>query len=175
MKKLFYLFLVLGLFACSSDSADDDENNNDEQNTSEFDYGILAYYGNDGISSGNYNFDIILLSDEIDLHCGDEEATGSGKALYFEIFTSNSSGLDEGTYNYSDNFGVLGTWDIGEYCTDCNPTEENANFYSLTSGTVTIAKSGSTYSISWDCTSSTGFGVSGSYTGSLEYCDVEPD
>jgi hypothetical protein len=28
MKKLLYLFLVLGLFACSSDSADDDENNN---------------------------------------------------------------------------------------------------------------------------------------------------
>jgi len=68
----------------------------------------------------------------------------------------------------------LGTWDEGQYCTDCTPSE-NANFYSLTSGTVTIAKNGSTYSISWDCTSSTGFGVSGSYTGSLEYCDLEPD
>ena len=27
MKKLLYLFLVLGLFACSSDSADDDSDN----------------------------------------------------------------------------------------------------------------------------------------------------
>ena len=27
MKKLFYLFLVLGLFACSSDSADEDDSN----------------------------------------------------------------------------------------------------------------------------------------------------
>jgi len=171
MKKLLYLFLVFGLFACSNESADD-ENNNDDQNTSGFDQGILAYYGNDEISSGNYNFDIFLFSDEIEMTCGDDEATGSGKVLYFEMFTSNSSGLDEGTYNYSNNFGVLGTWDIGEYCTNCNPDNTDAsNYYWLTSGTVTIAKDGSTYSISWDCATSSGFEINGSYTGPLEYCD----
>ena len=36
MKKLFYLFLVLGLFACSSESVDDNINSNNSNLESEF-------------------------------------------------------------------------------------------------------------------------------------------
>mgnify|MGYP001290992573 CR=1 FL=1 len=176
MKKLIYLFLVLGLFACSNESVDEGENNNnDDQNTSGYTWGIIE---DDGYvtNSGNYVLWLNLYSDGIEWDCPDGEGSGSGKIMYFEMFTSNSGIFDEGTYNYSSSFGEMGTWDLGEYTNNASAANpDDTNWVELTSGTVTIAKDGSTYSISWDCATSSGFGVSGSYTGSLEYCDTSGD
>ena len=53
MKKILYLFLVFGFFACSNESADDDTNNNDPIiGTWSFYYGEIT--GSDGIWSGEY-------------------------------------------------------------------------------------------------------------------------
>ena len=80
MKKLLYLFLVLGLFACSSDSADDDSNNS----------AILGTWRSVWTCE--------CISDDCELHVGndDDDAIGcdyGDDCNYWELtFNSNGSG-----------------------------------------------------------------------------------
>jgi len=114
----------------------------------QLDEGYMEDYG-EGYRDGSYNIDLTLISDD--------ETNG----IYFEMFTSTDGDLKTGTYNYdSDETEDPGTFDYG----DCwGPDEE----IEINGGTVRIQKSGNTYTITINVSSS-GNSISGYYKGPLD-------
>ena len=89
------------------------------------------------------------------------------------MFTANETSLDDGTYTYNMDT-ELGTWDYGDYILnlDVNDIDEDQdNWIMINSGTVSVDKTGSNYNISWDLIDGGGVTITGSFSGSLNYCD----
>ena len=126
MKKLLYLFLVFGLFACSNESADDDnpENNiseligiyevvwiEDEDNTIDFCPEVIEFKSDDTVEN---RFD-----DDGDDICGNEdirilrtyEITLEGSNVIRGDLGTGQGGVLSATLNGVD---MMGVWDIAE-------------------------------------------------------------
>jgi len=120
--------------------------------TFEVNRGTLKFYGDIYDETLN-NFDIELY----------KSGMSGEPCIYFEILTSANE-LAAGTYTYKSSLpyqsgtfisGTLGTGSTGA---------------DIGGGTLTIAKTGDTYTISYNCTTYGG-PVTGSYTGTLKYSD----
>ena len=133
MKKLLYLFLVFGLFACSNESADDDnpENNiseligiyevvwiEDEDNTIDFCPEVMEFKSDDTVEN---RFD-----DDGDDICGNEdirilrtyEITLEGSNVIRGDLGTGQGGVLSATLNGVD---MMGSWDF-----------ENGDVYAIT-------------------------------------------
>lgn len=151
--------------SCSSDD-DDKTTNYIEYNGEQDDLtkGTLEYYGM-GEGTG-YNFDITLLSPNISW----ETETGVGSGVYFELFSSSETELPSGTYTFSQTQNPL-TFDDGGFIFNFNIATEEGIDEDITDGTVKITNGGSTYTIEFNCTSTSGKTVKGHYSGALTYED----
>jgi hypothetical protein len=186
MKNLFKTFtgaVLLGVLLTSCNKDDDNENPTKnyfkvDDITYEISSGVLENYGIDyaGQYEG-YNLDLNLVSKGIQVSeddYGEMEVTGSGQIIYFEMFSSNGLSLDNGDYNFD---GIspfpVGTFDYGDYA--INWDENDEDWIEISSGKVTVNKTGNEYEITINCTDENGANITGYYKGLLEYYNYDTE
>lgn len=184
MKKLLLVF-VLTFIGCSGDN--DSENNNSNNPVFEnvltidgteypLESGSLLNYGG---QSGLFNLDLDLWSTGIQVSDCQSDCSGQGQDIYFEMWTSNPNYLDSGSYTVV-NDDTNEDYSIGDISysdfvidLDCSTIEnQEPNWLEISSGNVDVQRSGNTYTISWDLTGYQGEDITGTYSGTLLYCDV---
>lgn len=133
----------------------------------DLEWGSILNYGE--YESGIINLDLEIWSNGVIEPESGCEVSGEGQGLYFEMFTSNETSLDDGTYTFNMN-PALGTWDYGDYNLDLTNEAEDS-WIEINSGTVSIDKTGSNYNISWDLVDVDGVSIRGNFSGGLNYCD----
>lgn len=151
MKKVINLFAVFSLIAvlvaCSKDKdSTSSSTNNSTSNelkigadTYVLTSGMLEDYGTDSAYAGT-NFDIFLLSDGVSLDVNGD-LQGTGYLVYFESFTTTSTGIESGTYTYDSSSLTVNTFDEGQIV-----KVENGNAvdgYTVTSGSYVVDNKGS--------------------------------
>lgn len=172
MKKLFYVsiaVLVLGVLLTGCGKDEDPVKNSFTAAGTEYELssGVIVSW-EETSTKGVYSVDLVLLSKGIGIN-DMGMPTGKGNALYFQMLSSTLTDLPDGTYFYgkrSDNSPK--TYFQGDAMINYDSTTMGSQTdISITSGTVTIKKSGSEYEIYINCTGSNGKGVTGYYKGSL--------
>jgi len=174
--KILWIAPLLLMFNCGDDDDDSTPVNPLADNvlrvgnvSYDLEWGSILNYGE--YDSGIINLDLELWSTgviESESGCG---ASGDGQGIYFEMFTSNETSLDDGTYTYNMD-PELGTWDYGDYILNLSDINDNDDpWILLDSGSVTIDKTGSNYNISWNLVDGDGVSITGNFSGSLNYCD----
>lgn len=127
--------------------------------------GLTIEYG--GSETSGYNFDLLVFSSGLEPDLNTETFTGEGDFIYFELWSTSTTGLVAGTYTIS-------TENLPNTFTSNNininyvaSTKTSDAEYEASAGTVTIAVDGSTYSINFDLTVTGGKTLTGNYTGTL--------
>ncbi len=170
-KILCSVFLLYVLISCGKD---DDENSiestgyfNYKGTTYDVDRGELKYFGQEGDS---YHFSTMVCSSGTWVLGGSEDGyinDNEGDYIEFDFYCSNGE-LQNGTYSYGTSKDA-GTWNYAE-C-GVNEGKSSYSYRTLKSGSLTIRKSGNTYTYSIDCVDEDGDVVDGEYTGELNYFD----
>ncbi len=119
-----------------------------------------------GVNNGVHNFDIYIVSEDIKYVQSSEEFSGTGEVVYLELFTSSSSGLIVGEYNYSseNNAFSFGTAEVG---INADSQSSEGLWLSAVGGKVNIAKDGEKYTISFNLTTDDNKEIIGKYEGVL--------
>ncbi len=170
---LLSLFIFTG---CKKDKDGDSPNNYIKYDGEMYhiDKGILENYGQ--WDAGAYNLDLTLFSNEIKLIESQGEitgVTGTGNYIYFEMFTSSTTHLDNGTYQYNYTSEEAGTFDQGAIAINYNIEYETGEIMQeITDGTVKVSKNSDTYEITIDCTDEDGKSVTGYFKGTLTWYDA---
>ena len=129
--------------------------------------GIELQYG-DWSNPGEYNFDLMILGEGITYSASGDSLAGTGNYLYFEMFTSDSTTLASGTYNFNANSTAAGIFDIGEGFQNYNmSTGTSDDYLEATTGTVTIDRDGDTYIIDIEISDGAGGTITAHYEGTL--------
>jgi len=164
LLKLAVVLLLVSLVFTGCKKDDESSSNSFSYNGKSYELtqGFLVNYGSVSKSTV-YNFDLYLLTSGINVETG----TGTGSYLYFEMFTDSSTGLGDGTYDYTDTYASL-TFDYAKIYIDYNIETQSGSYAYIYDGTVTISKSGSTYTITIDCVDTNNKTIKGSYTGTLD-------
>jgi hypothetical protein len=167
---ILILAFLIATVGCKKDKEETDKKNHLKYDGKTYDLakGILINYGQWAEIEPNYNFDLLLTSSGIDF----EQETGQGHIIYFEFFTSSSSQLAAGTYNYHSSSYNAFTFDYGEFA--INGTVDPWSFQyegEIEGGSVKVEISGSTYTITINGTDSGGNKITGYYKGSLTLYD----
>lgn len=127
--------------------------------------GVTIEYG--GSATTGYNFDLLLASSGFDFSDFDNSGVkGSGELIYFELWSTSTTGLETGSYSISST-AQPNTYTSNEI--DINYDSNTGNTdkeYEATAGTVTIKVEGTTYTIDIDLTVAGGT-LTGNYTGTL--------
>ncbi len=175
------IILILGIFIVGCKKDNDNEKPNDNYfragNTKyKLVFGSLENYGPDYIGQyEGYNLDLNLVSEGITFSedaAGDLEISGTGHIIYFELFTSNSSFLDDGDYSYDETLPFsIGTFDYGDYAVNWDETHDE--WIEINAGKVTVSKEGNIYEITIDCTDENGLDITGYYKGPLSFYNYE--
>jgi uncharacterized protein (TIGR02145 family) len=172
MKTKMFLFRVsvslLFLSLCGCDKSE--KPNHLSYNGSDYplNAGIIENYGS---VRNVYNLDFTFYSSGISFNTADSALEGTGNLLYLEMYTSSSS-LPTGTYTYDSDFtGNAGTFDTGIVGININMESATGTMVFISSGTVTVAKSGSTYEITVNCKTSDNKTIDSYFKGSLTYYD----
>lgn len=184
MKKLFHfgkaaLFISLFIVSCN----DDDLKNPAKTNhlkvgdaVYELSSGLLDNYG-PGEDYEGVNLDLLLFSKNLRVSTdndGEERLIGSGDAVYFEMFTSNSASLDNADYIYHETplpFPIH-TFSYGFYAIGWESDENDAeDLVEINSGRLTVEKNGDEYEIFITGKDANGGEVTGYYKGRLQYYD----
>lgn len=167
------LILSLILVSCKKDKDKDTVTNYFVVDGTKYavSFGTLENYGTDPGYYEGYNLDLYLITSGIDVDASGVW-TGTGKALYFEMFSTSATYLTSGEYTYDliSDVPPTFTFDFSDYCLSWT-TGDNTWIY-LVSGTVTVTRSGSNYTI--DLTggvNQNGKTVTAHFTGPLQYLD----
>jgi hypothetical protein len=170
MKKLYFLLVVLAVMsACKKDENTTPKNNiTYDGKTYELAKGYLENYGY--VDDGLYNFDMTLVSDGLTL-TENGDASGVGNIIYFEMLSPSPTELSAGTYTFSVNFNTAYTFATGFVGLDFDIANFTGTFLNLVGGTVTVAKDGGNYKITFNGVQASAKAVTGSYEGTLIYYD----
>lgn len=168
---LMLLMAVIVLAPGCKDDDDDDKTPSNYMNVAGTNYemsqAILENYGQ--FSGSGYNFDLVLLSPGFVIHEVNGEldsVSGVGHGISFEIFTATEDFLSSGEYTYdADGTEAPGTFDDGTAVVEFNSTTENGTYYDITGGKLTVEKSGTTYTFSFDGTATNDVKISAYYKG----------
>ena len=182
MKHLFkpiiaILLLSLIVGGCKKDK-EETVKNYFNYNGTEFTLskGFLENYGKSAADEGN-NIDLTLLSSAYTIHVKNGEVdsiSGTGDALYFEMFTSLPDKLDVRDYLYDETESfAAGTFDIGMVGMGFNMDTETGSNFDITGGKVSVTSNGSEYEITINCTTSNGKTITGYYKGPLVYYNYD--
>ncbi|MEM5565423.1 hypothetical protein WNY78_09915 [Psychroserpens sp. AS72] len=159
MKKLIYSILFLAVSLSTLQSCDSDDDSNDPGNnlsnevsiagtiSSLSTTGSLVSYGENG--DGSFDWDVTLTS-----------ATENGINIYFDLNTNSADGLVAGTYTYSDSRAEFTYVDLEVY------TNEDSD-YNVQEGTVVIAISGDTTSMTFNLVATDDTVITGQWSGQL--------
>lgn len=168
LLKPLTLILVLSILlsGCKKDEEPAPKKNYMTYKDTEYDLssGFLVEFG--GSSTTGYNFDLYLLSSGLSVSLTDF-ITGTGEVLYFELWSSASSGLENGTYTFS-NTEAPNKYTTFEALINYNSTDQTVDEDVVDgTGNVTVKVDGQTYTIDFDITTPSG-NIKGNYTGTLE-------
>jgi hypothetical protein len=179
MKNLIKIFtgilvLSLILMSCKKDKDKGGPNNYFKvgNSTYEVSFGTLENYGTDPGYYEGYNLDLYLITSGIDVDVNGVW-TGTGDAIYFELYSTSATYLPSGEYTYDlvSDIPPTGTFDVSFYYLNWTTTNEVENFLIL--GTLTVTRNGSNYTI--DLTGGIdypgGKTVTAHYSGPLQYID----
>jgi hypothetical protein len=130
---------------------------------------------NDGTSESweGYNLYLTLLSDGFTVDENDDW-TGSGKAILFELFSTSATSLPSGNYDYDDVTSPSPTFsfDGGFYVLNL-VIPSGGTMVDLVSGTLTVVKDGSSYDITLkNCEDEDGNTITAHFAGTLQYFDL---
>ena len=171
--KLIGIFLALisvALVSC-------DEESTEKENSFKYDgktYKIAnGYLENFGLIETSYNLDLILMTSGITYNSASGEPSGEGSYLYFEMFSSSSTQLNPGTYNFDYYTWNAGTFDYAEIGVNVNFATEAGTYLSIVAGTVKVKLTDTKYEITIDCTLENNKKVTGYYKGTLNYIIIE--
>lgn len=175
MKKNHFLIIGLILSVFIFNSCDKDTVSRTSSGSSNFflydgktynlDKGFIENYGDN--ENASYDFDVFLVSDNIDYSIPDEDYIGVGEIVYLDLNTSSDNGLVNGKYNFSsdrDTFtlvdGLIGIkMDIS--------TEEGEELLEIVAGEVDVSVSESNTVLDFDLTTSTNKRVTGKFNKKL--------
>lgn len=138
--------------------------------------GILENFGMANEVPASYNFDLTLYSDGIDYFEENNDFTGTGTLLYFEMFSSDENDLAPGTYIFDADSYAANTFDWGVIIVDINfedplKTIKNKSAKiageSIVDGTIKVSKSKSTYTITITATTDLEKQIKATYEGPL--------
>jgi hypothetical protein len=173
IKKIPTVLLLI-LILCAGCKKDTREASNDnyikyDGEKYPIDKGVLENFG---LYDDSYNLDLSLYSNSV-IPIEDEGeligANGTGNAIYFEMFSSSSTQLTNGSYYFSYS-EEAGTYDYGIVHVNYNfNTHVGEIAQYIESGTVTVAKIGDIYEITINCTDEDGKSVTGYYKGTLTW------
>lgn len=179
MKKItlnlaVLLIITIAFSGCKKDKKDDETTKNFlKVDGTDYDLskGFLINYGIYGSSN---NIDLVLISSGITVHevMGlPDSVSGTGNAIYFELYSTSGDKLQLGDYIYNDS-GDAGTFDWADYLLNWNATQlPDADFTNITSGTVKVINNGTEYELSFSGKDSNNKTISGYYKGSLKWYD----
>jgi hypothetical protein len=137
-------------------------------------YGLSTGYLEDyGPDPSSHDFDVTMISPGINLNTSTWNFSGTGALIYIDLNSPTGGTFTAGTYNFS-NTRTANTWIYAEMYWGANSV---FNFAEATSGTVTVAVKGTTYTITFtltmqeydeeDAPVGTPFQVTGTYSGAL--------
>jgi hypothetical protein len=133
--------------------------------------GFIENYG--ASTDVAYNTDLTFVSSEFTVHDASGEVdsiSGTGHFVYFEIYSSSQTEIVPGTYTFDESeSGNALTFDWGAF--GMNTVAYGGTYKSLSAGTVIVKKSGTTYTITFDCTDSNTKKITGYFKGTLDYYD----
>ena len=176
MKKLLFVLGMFAIFSFISCSKDDD--NDSKSTNSYFTYsgqkyalskGYLVYYCQE--SSSVYCHELTICSSGIT--ATSTNFMGIGDYVCLDIYTSSKTELPVGTYHFSSTITQAGYVAYGEIDMGVNIQEfgEDDNYVPFASGTMTVSKSGSVYTITVTGKDENSNEIYATYTGSLTYYD----
>jgi hypothetical protein len=127
---------------------------------------VMIDYGNYG-GFNAYNFDIFLSTKDLVWNAQAEDFAGIGDLLYFELFTTDSTGLADGSYSQSNiDFGKPNTFETGFYIINFNTSNSSLDdMLEVNSGGLTSKRNGNEYEFVIDVTLDSGKKLTGYYKG----------
>lgn len=171
---LLLAFISLTIISCNKD--DDGDSGSSSSNflkvgNKEYKLkaGSLEYYGED--LEGVSNFDVSLVTSNVTVVEGEifpSDETFS--AIYFELFTSNASNLEEGVYNFNTS-GAANTFEYADIIIDATLSDVEPIYYEVSSGSFEVLDSGNNYNFKFQGKTADGQNFSGAYKGSLSKFD----
>ncbi len=181
MKRVL-TFLFLGLLSlsvvfvsCKKDEETDDNTTPVVTNKMVFNGTTYAlsnayvfYYGKSNETPVSYNLDLVLSSSGFTYNEDSMDYVGTGDAIYFELFSNDSTKFTNGTYPMDTiNAGFPFTFDYAEVLIGFNASTGAGSYEDLVSGSLVVATSGSNYVFTFTGKSKTGKDVTLSYTGGI--------
>jgi hypothetical protein len=171
LKTIVLLAISASMLLLASCNKDDDKKDYGQFTYDGTEYsfegGFMENYGQATDSSG-YNIDLTVYTSGVSVQevLGWPIPTGDGKAIYLQMYSSQSDGFPTGTYLFSNDWNDAPfTFDYGFVINNPNEME----YIDFEDGTVTITKDGSNYEIDFNLTDVNGKGVTGTYKGTLKY------
>jgi len=169
---LAYALFAIALISCNKDKTIE-KKNQILYNGSEFELskGYLEFVGLGNSNPTCYIYKMLIVSSGVLFDSNTYEISGTGHELEFEIFSSSSTGLVEGTYTFTSSLDCIPNvfdyaWVYLDF--DFNPIKSATLDY-VTEGTVKVNKTGSAYEITIDCKLSDGKILTAYYNGDLEF------
>lgn len=175
IQKSVYL-LTIALFFASTIACENGKDTGDDENpqnyftlsgeTYELAKAFIEPWGEN--DNGSYDFDIYLVSKEIQHSTSSGEFFGIGDVVYIDLNTSSANGLVNGTYNYSSERNAF-TFTYGMAGADLNAAEEEGDITEIVGGTVQIKVEGNITTIDFQLTTESNTTVEGNFTGNLTF------
>jgi hypothetical protein len=174
MKRLFKLFVVfvaLGsvVTGCKKDDADSSLKNYFKIGDTQYELSAGAILGwEETMAKGVFDVELKLYSSGITMTSA-IKATGKSNALCFQTYSSQLNDLPDGSYSYglesNQKAGVF--WAADALINFDASTDNSEKDIAFKTGTVTISKSGTDYTITIAGTSASGETITGYYKGTL--------
>lgn len=125
-----------------------------------------------------YNIDLALFSSGLTLQTtssGYLNVLGKGQILYFELYSTSGTNLDNGDFTFDPSSGPyqVGTFDYCDYSLTWDETNSDNDWIPVSSGKITITRNGNDYELTFDCQDIYGTKVTGHFAGTFHYFNYE--
>lgn len=133
-----------------------------------YDRGVISNTG-----GALYTQDILLVSDGITCDLTYGTLSGKGHKFKLELTTNQAGSPKAGTYTYNaSSTHIANTVWYGNIYINYDETKDTYDYTtSISSGSVVVAKDGSTYTLTYNFNTTNGKTINGTYTGGLSYID----
>lgn len=133
--------------------------------------GFYTYYGTD-VDPNLHNYDISLFSNGYDFNVTNQTATGIGTYVDIELWSTQASGLKNGTYTYVNGMPTDLSFTYGFISLDFNiQTGDGRIEDDVNGGTVVLTVDNNRVDLTFTFTTDLGETVTGSYSGNLTPLD----
>jgi hypothetical protein len=155
--KPLALLSVLGILTFSCSKEDTGPSPEKSMKIGDKEYALskaeLDYYGYISGSFSSYLFVVKIYDNKLVYNSLNDTYSGEEAGVNIGLYTSLETDIAEGVYTF-DSYatGAPNTFNAGVVYTDFNPDTENLVLREVTGGTVTVAKTGEIYTITFNIT-----------------------